>query len=177
MPKRRTWLAALGAAGMLVLPGVGVALPGVGEPVPSFEAKDLLGQPHATREWQGRRVLLVMITDQHAGDEMRRWFNTADTRVPEAVHRASILSFDFPFYVSAGMVRGRAKEQVPRPHWNDTWLDKDGKMAQTLGLAKSRQPYVLVLDERGQVLASVHATVDSPEAQAIWSALPQRPPG
>ena len=32
-------------------------------------------------------------------------------------------------------------------------------MAQRFGLATSRQPYVLALDERGAVLASVHGTV------------------
>jgi len=162
------WLVAL------VLPGPVVALPAAREAVPSFTAKDLLGQSHASREWQGRRVLVVMITDQHGGDEMRRWFDTAATRIPEEVHRASIISLGLPFYVSSGMARGRAKEQVPREFWSDTWMDKDAKMAKLLGLATSRQPYVLALDEKGQVLASVHGTVDSPDAQSIWEALSGR---
>jgi hypothetical protein len=177
--RRDAWglraLAALWLVGALVLPGSARALPSAGETVPSFMAKDLLGQGHASREWQGRRVLLVVITEQHAGDEMRRWFDTAATRIPEDIHRASIISLGLPFYVSTGMVRGRAKAQVPQQFWSDTWLDKDAKMSRVLGLATSRQPYVLALDEKGQVLASVHGTVDSPDARAIWEALSNAP--
>ncbi len=170
-------LVAVWALGALVLGGAAAALPGAGEPVPAFSAKDLLGQPHESREWQGRRTLLVVITDQHGGDEMRRWFDTADTRIPKEVHRASIISLSLPFYVSTGMVRSRAKNQVPQTFWRDTWADKDSKMAKMLGLATSQQPYVLALDEHGRVLASVHGTVDSPDAQAIWGALSgQQPP-
>lgn len=164
-------LVALWLVGALVMPALVEARPAAGEAVPFFQAMDLLGQPHTSREWQGRRVLLVVITDQHGGDEMRRWFDTAVTRIPEDVHRASIISLDLPFYVSTGMARSRAKEQVPRQFWSDTWLDKDAAMAKVLGLAPSRQPYVLALDEQGQVLASVHGTMDAPEAQALWGAL------
>jgi hypothetical protein len=164
-------LALVWGLGALVLAGPAAALPGAGEPIPSLSAKDLLGQPHESREWRGRRTLLVVITEQHAGDEMRRWFDTAATRLPEEIHRASIVSLGLPFYVSTGMVRGRVKEQVPQQFWRDTWVDKDAKMAHALGLATSRQPYVLALDERGQVLASMHGTVDSPDAQALWRAL------
>lgn len=160
----------------LVLPGMVMALPAPRETVPSFEAKDLLGKSHDTREWQGRRVLVVMITDQHAGDEMRRWFDAADGQMSEQVHRASIISLGLPFYVSAGMARGKAQQQVPRAFWSDTWMDKDAKMAKRLGLATSREPYVLALDEKGQVLASVHGTVDSPDAPSIWKALSSRTP-
>jgi hypothetical protein len=164
-------LTALGLLGALVLPSPVRALPGPGEQVPSFTAKDLLDKPHVSQEWRGQRTLLVVMTEQHAGDEMRRWFDEAATQVPEDVHRASIISLGLPFYVSTGMVRGRAREQVPRQFWSDTWVDKDGKMAKVLGLATSRQPYVLALDERGRVLASVHGTVDAPEAGVIWEAL------
>ncbi|WP_224243428.1 hypothetical protein [Hyalangium gracile] len=176
--QRREWsarllrtLALLWSLGALVWGAPAVALPGPGETVPSFAAKDLLGQRHESQQWQGRHTLLVVITDQHAGDEMRRWFDAAATRLPEEVHRASIISLGLPFYVSTGMLRGRAKEQVPQQFWTDTWADKDGKMARVLGLATSRQPYVLALDERGRVMASVHGNVDSPDAPLIWDAL------
>jgi hypothetical protein len=162
---------ALWLVGVLLMPGLVRSAPAARETVPLFPAKDLLDQSHTSREWQGRRVLLVVITEQHGGDEMRRWFDTAATRIPEQVHRASIISLSLPFYVSTGLARGRAKEQVPRQFWSDTWLDKDAKMAKVLGLATSRQPYVLALDEQGRVLASVHGTVDAPEAQAVWDAL------
>ncbi len=169
-------LAVVWGVGALVLSGSVEALPSVGEQVPLFTAKDLLNRPHATSEWRGQRVLLVAITEQHAGDEMRRWFDAASARLPEEVHRASILSLDLPFFVSTGLARDRAKEQVPRQFWSDTWLDKDGEMARTLMLATSRQPYVLALDEEGQVLAGIHGTVDSPDAHLVWEALDGTPP-
>ncbi len=167
----RRLLVMLGMLAALLQPGSAQALPRPGETVPSFTAKDLLDAPHVSREWMGRRVMVVVMTEQHAGDEVRRWFDTAGTRVPEEVHRASLISLRLPFYVSTGMARGRAKEQVPEPFWSDTWLDKDGKMAQLFGLATSRQPYVLALNERGEVLASVHGTVDAPGAEKIWAVL------
>ncbi|MBZ4416915.1 peroxiredoxin [Myxococcus sp. RHSTA-1-4] len=142
-----------------------------GESLPEFSTKDLLDQPHQSRELVGRTTLLVVITDKDGGDEMRRWFDTANTRVPGSVHRASILTFKLPFFVSAGTVRGKAREKVPREFWRDTWLDKNGDMAKALGLASSRTPYAFVLDARGRVVAAVHGTVDSPEAQAVWDAL------
>lgn len=160
----------------LVVPGTVMALPAPRETVPTFEAKDLLGKSHETQEWQGKRVLVVMITDQHAGDEMRRWFNAADGQISDQVHRASIISLGLPFYVSAGLARGKAKQQVPQTFWGDTWMDKDATMAKRLGLATSREPYVMALDEKGEVLASVHGTVDSPDAQALWNALSGRKP-
>lgn len=166
-----TSLAAVWALGALVLGGAAAALPRRGEQVPTFAAEDLLGQSHESSEWQGRRTLLVVITDQHGGDEMRRWFDTAGSRLPVEVHRASIISLGLPFYVSTGMMRSRAKEQVPQQFWHDTWADKNAKMAKDLELATSREPYVLALDEHGQLLASVHGTVDSPDAQVIWDAL------
>jgi hypothetical protein len=166
-----TSLAVVWALGALVLGGSAAALPGTGEQVPTFAAEDLLGQPHESREWQGQRTLLVVMTDQHGGDEMRRWFDTAGSQLPKGVHRASIISLGLPFYVSTGMVRSRAKEQVPEQFWHDTWADKNAKMAKELGLATSREPYVLALDDHGRVLASVHGTVDSPDAQVIWNAL------
>jgi hypothetical protein len=147
------------------------AMPGPGEALPDFSTRDLLDQPHQSRELVGRPTLLVVITDKDGGDEMRRWFDTASTRVPESVHRASILSLKLPFFVSAGTVRGKAREKVPRAFWRDTWLDKNGAMARALGLASSRTPYAFALDARGRVVAAVHGTVDSPEAQAVWDAL------
>ena len=72
-----------------------------------------------------------------------------------------------PFFVSTGKVRSEAREQVPEPYWQATLLDR-GNMAKQLGLEVARTPYVFVLDERGGVVAAVHANVDSPQAQEIW---------
>ncbi|MFP2913350.1 TlpA family protein disulfide reductase [Pyxidicoccus sp. 3LFB2] len=147
------------------------AVPRPGEQLPEFTTRDLLDRPHKSRELVGRPTLLVVITDKDGGDEMQKWFDTAKTRVPEAVHRASILTLKLPFFVSAGTVRGKVREKVPRVFWGDTWLDKNGAMGKALGLATSRTPYAFVLDARGRVVAAVHGTADAREAQAVWDAL------
>ncbi|HZI09627.1 MAG TPA: hypothetical protein VE153_04490 [Myxococcus sp.] len=165
---------ALALTGALLAATAAGAMPRPGEALPAFKAKDLLDRPHQSRELAGRPTLLVVITDKDGGDEMKRWFDTAGTRVPMSVHRASILSLKLPFFVGTGTVRGKAKEKVPRDFWGDTWLDKNGDMAKALGLATSRTPYVFALDARGRVVAAVHGTVDSPEAQAVWKALSGR---
>jgi hypothetical protein len=158
-------------AGALALPAWAADRPEPGASLPSFTAKDLLGQEHSTEEYQGKRTLLVAITDKNAGDGMRHWFEAADTHAPESVQRESIISIHVPFFVGMATVRDRVQAQVPRPFWDDTLLDRNGAMADTLGLASSKQPYVFALDEHGRVLASAHGPPDSPEAQRIWSSL------
>lgn len=175
--KRPAWPKALRAAalaGALLAATAAGAMPKPGEALPDFTSRDLLDRKHDSRELTGRPTLLVVITDKDGGDEMKRWFDTAGTRVPLSVHRASILSLKLPFFVSTGTVRGKAREQVPRNFWGDTWLDKNGDMAKALGLATSKTPYAFALDAEGRVVAAVHGTVDSPEAKAVWKALSGR---
>lgn len=157
--------------GALALPAWAADRPEPGAPLPSFTAKDLLGQEHSSEEYQGKRTLLVAITDKNAGDGMRHWFEAADAHAPESVQRESVISLHLPFFVGMGTVRHRVQAQVPQPYWDDTLVDRNGAMADTLGLDSSRQPYVFALDEHGRVLASAHGPPDSPEAQRIWSSL------
>ncbi|QSQ24138.1 hypothetical protein JY651_03960 [Pyxidicoccus parkwayensis] len=150
------------------------AMPQRGESLPDFTTRDLLDGTHRSHELVGRTTLLVVITDKDAGDAMQKWFDTADTHVPKSVHRASILTFKLPFFVSQGTVRNKAREKVPREYWGDTWLDKNGAMGKALGLDSSKTPYAFALDEKGHVVAAVHGDADAPEAQAVWDALTRR---
>ena len=167
---RHEWKVLL-MAGALAIPAWAAHWPEPGAPLPSFTAEDLLGEEHSSEEYQGQRTLLVAITDKNAGDGMRRWFEAADAHAPASVQRESVISIHVPFFVGLGAVRQRVQSQVPRPFWDDTLLDRNGAMADTLGLASSKQPYVFALDEHGRVLASAHGPPDSPEAQRIWSSL------
>ncbi|MBZ4329846.1 hypothetical protein [Corallococcus sp. AS-1-12] len=160
-------------AGVLLMAPGAFALPSPGQSLPAFSAHDLTNGKHASDELKGRPTLMVVITDKDAGSQMRGWFDAADQHVPDTVHRQSLIALKLPFFVSEGAARGKAKGQVPREFWEDTWLDKNGGMAKALGLSSSETPYVLALDAQGRVLASVHATVDSPDARTIWSALRQ----
>ncbi|RKH38864.1 hypothetical protein [Corallococcus llansteffanensis] len=160
---------------MLLLSPGALALPSRGEPLPAFSANDLKAGAHTSEELKGRPALVVIITDKNAGEAMRQWYAVADQQqVPESVHRQSLITLKLPFFISEGAARGKAKGQVPQGYWEDTWLDKDGDMRKALGLAPSSTPYVLALDAEGRVVASVHATADSPEARSIWAALSRR---
>jgi hypothetical protein len=162
-------------ASALALPAWASDRPGVGEPLPGFTARDLLGKEHSSQEYQGRPTLLVAITDKDAGEEMRRWFEAADQHVPGHIQRESVISLRLPFFVGLGTVRSRVQEQVPRPFWDDTLLDRDGSLAQTLGLGSSELPSVFALDSQGRVLAVVRGRADSPQASRIWSSLNSTP--
>lgn len=166
---------ALTVAGTLLLaPGV-EALPKPGEPLPAFSAKDLNGTEHESRELLGHRTLVVAMTDRNGGDAMQRWFDAADARLGKGRYQSmALISLKLPFFVSGGAARSRAKQKVPREFWEETWLDRDGRMAKVLALPRSREPFVFVVDAEGRVLASVHGPADSPEAGRIWSALSPR---
>jgi len=163
-------------ASALALPAGAANGPGVGQPLPGFTGKDLLGQEHSSQEYAGQPTLLVAITDKNAGDEMRRWFEAADQHAPGSVQRESIISLHLPFFVGVGTVRRRVQAQVPRPFWDDTLLDRDGTLARTLGLGSSKEPFVIALDGQGRVLAVVNGKADSPQASRIWSSLNRDPP-
>lgn len=170
--RRRFGVAALTVAGALLLAPGAEALPQPGEPLPSFSAKDLNGADHQSHELQGHRTLVVAMTERDGGDAMQKWFDTADERLGKGhYHSQSLISLRLPFFVSAGAARSRAKERVPQEFWDDTWLDKDGRMAKLLSLPQGRESTAFVLDAQGRVVASVHGPPDSPEAGRIWSAM------
>ncbi len=174
-PWRRSVLVALGVAAALLFSPGAHALPRAGEALPSFSAKDLNGGDHSSRELEGQRTLVVAMTDRNAGEAMQRWFDAADARLGKGSYAATaLISLRLPFFVSGGAARGKARQRVPREFWEETWLDRDGRMARVLGLPSSRDPFVLVVDARGRVLASLHGLPDSPEAGRIWSALQGR---
>jgi hypothetical protein len=171
---RREWKVLL-LAGVIALPSLALAAPKPGEPLPRFTGEDLLGRTHTSQEYVGQPTLLIAITDKNAGDEMRHWFETADSRISKPFQHESIISLHLPFFVGINAARSRVKDKVPRPSWDDTLFDRDGTLAKTLGLKPSKQPYVFVLDENGRVLARANGSASSPEAQRIWSALDGSP--
>jgi len=155
---------------MLALAGLADALARPGEFFPIVTAKDLTGQMHRTDELVGRRTLVVAITDKDAADAMRAWYVAAGSHMPPSVVPESIISLHLPFFVSTDFVRNRAREQVPAQFWHATLVDR-GDMAEHLGLEESKTPYVFALDEDGRIMAVVHAPVQSPQAEMIWTAL------
>jgi hypothetical protein len=162
--------AAATALFLVTLGATARASPRPGDPFPKVTAQDLTGQQRSTDELKGQRALVVAITDREAGNAVRAWYTAADAKAPSTM-RESLVSLRLPFFISTPLAQSKAREQVPRQHWQATLLDR-GDMAKHLGLEGGQHaPYVFVLDENGRVVAAVHGTVDSPGADAIWNAL------
>jgi hypothetical protein len=170
MTPTRAFAAALAAATLLLAQSA-LATPRPGEQFPVFAGRDVVGQPHSSREFAGHRTLVVVITDRGAADAMRAWNTTAATRLPPGTRLKALVSLHLPPIATDGMVRVRARMDTPREYWGDTLIDGNGQMAHALGLPRSDVPYAFALDPHGRVLAAAHARVDAPEAHVIWQAL------
>jgi hypothetical protein len=158
---------------LMTLTATAFAAPREGERFPRVTAEDLTGQVHSTDELVGRRAFVVAITSREAVNATRAWYMAAEAQIPANVARQSLVSLHLPFFISTPYAQGKAREQVPRQHWQVTLLDR-GNMAKQLGLENDKVPYVFVLDETGRIVAAVHGTVDSPEASEIWNAVGAR---
>ena len=147
------------------------ATPRPGESLPAFDVRDLLGHTHYSQELSGHPTIIVAITDPDAADTMRPWLDTAERRFGgTSVRIISLLALDLPFYATWSLAAGRARDRVPGAYWADTWLDRSGRVQQTLGFDEQRPlPYVLVLDSSGEVRATVHGEMDPHSAQQVWA--------
>ena len=151
---------------------IALALPRPGEPFPRVTAQELVGQVHSTDELAGHRTLLVAITDRDGGNAMEDWFKAADTTFPPASRENRSSRSKFLLRVDGASARQSASASAPA-YWPSTLLDR-GDIAKRVGLEQARTPYVFVLDERGGVVAAVHATADAPQAREIWNAFAPR---
>ena len=147
-----------------------------GAEVPYFQVRDLTERLRTSREFAGRRTLVVAIASPDAGDAMHVWLTTMERHVPPgSVRIIALLALDLPFYAPWGLVAGMAREQVPAEHWADTWLDRGGVLQRVLGLdPHSHRPYVFVLDAQGQVVTLIHGPMGGGNTTSIGSALIER---
>jgi predicted transcriptional regulator len=159
---------------LLTATAVATVEPRVGEPMPYFEARDLLGGRRNSRELVGRPTLVAVITDRNGPGVMLPWLNRATARYPGGrVHLVLLLALDLPVYAGTGTAIRVAREAVPRAYWGDTWLDRSGTVQRAFGLPEhTRAPFVFVLDARGGVRAVVRGQPTERDALKIWSALP-----
>lgn len=156
----------------LLLAAPALALPAPGEQVPNLETTDLNGATKPIDQRLGeQRTLVVAITDRDAAKQLEAWMEASRQRGLGQARGLGIVSLDMPFYVSDGMVRSRAKEQVPSRFWDDVVAESNGALAEKLGLPEGETPTVMVLGPGGKLITSVQAGVDSPEAKKIWDAL------
>lgn len=146
------------------------AAPQASAALPPIVAEDVTGQRWSLQDLVRGPTLLVAITDRHAGEAMKAWFDAADARAPRA-NRVSIISIGKPLFVSDDYARSRAREQVPRRWWHASLFDSDHSMAEKLGLHEDESPYAFAVSGDGRVLAEVHGAPGAPQAQRLWSAL------
>lgn len=153
-------------------PVLALAAPGAGDSFPALLAKNVEGNPERVNELLGKApTLVVAITERGGSDQMKAWFEGADSRGLSNDRRISILSLDLSFVVTDDYARSKAREEIPEQFWKRSLMDKNGSMAKQLRLEKSTTPWVWVVAANGKVLAAVHGTVDQPGATAIWKAL------
>lgn len=143
----------------------------VGGELPTFRVADLNGLTHDSRELRGRPTLILAMTDSDAAEAMRRWGAAADRRVGPEVRRVQILSVALAFFVPTATIRSIARGQSHEGLWRSTWMERDGDLAESLGLPESETPYAIVVDARGQVRVVAHCDPASPQAEAVWEAL------
>ncbi len=142
-----------------------------GPPFPVRSATDLEGNTHPEVLRTGAANMVVVMTRRESAVLARQWFEASASRVPEAVHRVSLISLRLPFFVSAGLARDKARDQVPRQFWSSSFLDRNGGMAKLLNLEESPLPYVFAVDGQGRILASAHGAPTQAGAEALWRAL------
>jgi len=147
-----------------------VPLPLEGRALPHFTGKDLFGQTFESSDLRGKRALILAMTSRGASDQMHTWVVAARERLGQEFPRKAVISLKVPFIVSERMIRAEARKRVPQYDWDDTFIEKNGEMAQALNLPKDDFVSALVVDERGVVVAVARGPADSESAAQVWNA-------
>lgn len=168
-------LCALTFLGLTAFAPRATATPQVGARLPTFDAVDLAGHPHNSRELVGQRTLVIAATDVDADGGMRSWGAAIDRRLPAGVRRMVLLAFDLAFFIPSSTARSLARDRSPQRLWGNSWFDSTGRLRVAADLPESEVPFAFVIDADGRVVASAHCEVTSPEAETIWRALEGAP--
>ncbi len=158
---------------MLGVPISASAQPRVGAPIPVLTAVDLADRPHSSSELIGRPTLLVVLTRREPIERTKTWLDEMGRRFPgDGIRVVTVITLDLFGLPTLTMVRHRVRASVAEQFWANTWLDAGGQMRHALDLQmRSLQPFIIVLDRNGRVVATVNGTLEDPRADAIWSAL------
>ena len=159
------------AVALLLLSPPASAIPQVGAAFPAFEASDITGQAHHTRELLGHPTLVLLGSESGAGDPLRAWGDVANRRLPPGAQRLIVMALHLVFFIPNVTARSMARDQTPQQFWHQSWLDTGGSLRERIGVSESEVPFVFVVDATGHVVASVHCAAGSPGAEQIWRAL------
>ena len=172
MNTRTLTAAAFAAIALGSAPSQSFADPRPGAATPTFSAEDLNGRSRSSRELTQRPTVVVVCTSADASRAADAWLQQAHAHAHGQVRVITVVALRLPFFVSQGMVRGRARPQVHGQEWGNTWIDIHGDVQRALGVADgSATPYVFSVDASGHVVASVHANVNHPSASAVLASI------
>jgi hypothetical protein len=139
--------------------------PGPQEPettIPTIRARDLRGDRHVVPDPAGLDpTLLVVATGRHETRDILAWLEDAGRFLPPGARVELVLA----------TTPDQARAAIPEMYWDRTLADPEGRIARELGLAESRWPQVLALDEVGRVLVGYRGRADDPAARRVWNAL------
>jgi hypothetical protein len=178
-PRRRSglrWTLAVGiVSSALLLPADARAALVQGRPVPSFQATDLRGRAHVSRELRGRPTLLVIMPNRDAAGESKQWVDAIGRRYGEhRVRTVGLIALDLPFFIPESLARSIARGKVPERFWNDTWLSARGTLADTLGVQGDDESWVVALDATGRVRAIARGAPTTVNQSIVFGALERR---
>lgn len=169
--RRRRWSVVVILLGAL-LPGLALAEPSVGQPLPPFVGTDLTGAQRHSSDLLGHAAVVIAATSRAASGEAQAWSQEVVEHSGGDVPLVTLMAIDLPFFISDGMALDIARGKIPQKYWKRTWLGGEGDIQRALQLEPgSETPYVFTLDAQGHVTAVVHVRVDDPEAARIWQVL------
>jgi predicted transcriptional regulator len=142
-------------------------------PWPSFMATTLSGEKVDSDKLIGQPTLLILTPSSNAAQSTREWVKTLRSKIDQSKYRVrDVLAVDLPFFMSEEDVIGRAKEKIPQPYHDQTWILNSQIMEGALGVpSDSEEAVIVVLDKNGNLVSQVHGKVTTARMSQIFDAL------
>lgn len=140
----------------------------------NFQATSLTGQAKTDEDLTGSPTVLIVTPTRAAGNASSSWGTQLEGKIPAGTQLRGVIAVELPFFISEQMALDQARSQLPRRSWDQTWLVTGEKLEQSLGVpSEAGEPYVLVLDAQGQVVAKENGTATQQKVSRVLNAIPQ----
>lgn len=142
--------------------------------VPDFDAMSLTGKHVTQQQLFGEPAVLIVTPSKAAAKQTREWAKSLRSRFDKQhVRVLDVIAIDLPFFISESDAVGRAKQQIPKRYYDQTWLSGQQVLEKALHIpSESENAFVLVLDSQGRVLARVSGPPTDAKIQKIMTAVP-----
>lgn len=159
-------------AGLVLAVAAASAQTGASAPIPDFEATSLTGKTVHSAQLRGRPTILLVMPGRDAEAQTRQWADTLRGRLdPQAYRVRAVLAVDLPFFLSEADAVGRARDEIPKRYWDETWLATKSEVETALDIpGSSRKAFVFVLDGDGSVVAQASGAPTGRRVRAIVAA-------